>query len=37
MDTNVFFLFHNEGEGGSVRAETRGHPRNYQKIDMLED
>ena len=47
MDANVFFSLHNEDEAGSVRAETRGHPRtrrivkmlhpsNYQSVDMLE-
>ena len=28
MDANVFFSLHNDDEAGSVRAETRGHPRN---------
>ena len=27
MDANVYFSLHNEDEEGSVRAETRGHPR----------
>ena len=27
MDANVFFSLHNEDEAGSVRAETRGHPK----------
>ena len=31
MDANVFFSLHSEDEAGSVRAETRGHPRNLSK------
>ena len=31
MDANVFFSLHNEDEAGSVRAETRGHPRKLSK------
>ena len=31
MDANVFFSLHNEVEAGSVRAETRGHPRKLSK------
>ena len=31
MDANVFFSLHNEDEVGSVRAETRGHPRKLSK------
>ena len=31
MDANVFFSSHNEDEAGSVRAETRGHPRKLSK------
>ena len=31
MDANVFFSLHNEDEPGSVRAETRGHPRKLSK------
>ena len=37
MDANVFFSLHNEDEAGSVRAETRGHPRKLSKNRMLED
>ena len=31
MDANVFFSLHNEYEAGSVRAESRGHPRKLSK------
>ena len=31
LDANVFFSLHNEDEAGSVRAETRGHPRKILK------
>ena len=31
MDAKVFFSLHNEDEEGSVRAETRGHPRKLSK------
>ena len=37
IDDNVFISLHNEDEAGSVRAETRGHPRKFPRIDMLED
>ena len=31
IDANVLFSLHNEDEAGSVRAETRGHPRKLSK------
>ena len=31
MDVNLFFSLHNEDEAGSVRAETRGHPKKLSR------